>query len=334
MSGSVAHCWTIDRERAREMREAIAYGQRIAQQTAQAASSPSVSLPPADGGQSDDARLVYDENARRQIAQYAYNPPADIVGNVQPTSSASASGRVTFTYDPNAPKTEAVGPLGQPSQAPTTTGAPIPNMTGNGASGMTQDQFRASVNQSMQQFRQPDAQFRQGQASQLSPAMPAGRSSDGQLTFNENAPRSLNNGQNPQAYAPRNGYDAQGYRQDSPRSRYDDQGYRQDSPRNQYDAQGYRQDSPRSRYDDQGYRSDSPRPQYDPQGYRMDSTRPTPAGAAVQGDVTRFAYDPDGPRSAASGPVSRPSAAPVIPDVSRRAPGTVSQTAALEFPGR
>jgi hypothetical protein len=226
---------------------------------------------------------------------------------------------------------------------------PVPNppldATGYGSGGMNPDQFRASVNQSMQQFRQADSQFRQGQASQSSPAMPGGQPSGGQLVFDENAPRNPGVSQNSQVYAPRNGYDAQGYRTDSSRNQYDAQGYRTDSPRNGYDAQGIRTDSSRNRYDAQGYRTDSPRNQYDAQGYRTDSSRPQydaqgyrtesnrPASAPVQGNVTGFTYNPNGPRSAVSGAQGQSSPAPVIPTVSRRAIGTQSQTAALEFPG-
>jgi len=48
--------------------------------------------------------------------------------------------------------------------------------------------------------------------------------------------------------------------------------------------------------------------------------------------ATGYTYDPNGPRSAVSGPLSQPSPDPVIPNVSQRVPGTQSQTAALEFP--
>jgi hypothetical protein len=308
---SPQRCEVVDRDRARENREVMAWTQEIARRNAQAApsSSPAVSPSPTGGRQADDARLVFDENARRQIAQYAYNPPADIVGNVRPTSNGSAPGRTTFTYDQNAPKTEVSGPLSQPSQAPMTSGAPGPNAVGNSATGMTMDQFRASVNQSMQQFRQADAQFRQTSGQQVLPGtgsaavtgVAAGASAaERQLVFDDNAPRRSTPVQSPQQFAPRNGYDAQGYRADSPRNAYDAQGYRQDSPRNGYDAQGYRQDSPRSVDDVQGYRSDSTRPRYEPQSYRPSSPAPVD---------------------------------PSVPAVTRRAYGTQSQTAALQFPG-
>jgi hypothetical protein len=59
-----------------------------------------------------------------------------------------------------------------------------------------------------------------------------------------------------------------------------------------------------------------------------------PTSAPSQPDVTRFSYDPNAPKTTVSGPISRPSQAPVIPSVTPRIPGTQSQTAALEFPGQ
>jgi hypothetical protein len=153
-------------------------------------------------------------------------------------------------YDPNAYNNLYASDRGSPASAPAVPMPPAPNPSAS--AGMTAAQFQASVNQSMQQFRQAD-------------------------------------------------------------------------------APGYRTDSPRNPYDSQGYRIDSTRP-YDPQGYRINSTQPTTPPA--QGNVTRFTYDPNAQKTAVSGPISRPSQAPVIPNVTPRIPGTQSQTAALEFPGR
>jgi hypothetical protein len=153
-------------------------------------------------------------------------------------------------YDPNAYNNLYASDGGSPASAPAVPMLPAPNPSAS--AGMTAAQFQASVNPSMQQFRQAD-------------------------------------------------------------------------------APGYRTNSPRNQYDSQGYRIDSSRPQYDSQGYRIDSTQP--ATPLAQGNVTRFTYDPNAQNTTASGPVSQPSQAPVIPAVTRRDLGTQSQTAALKFPG-
>ena len=287
VSVSPQMCYSVDRDRAREMRDAIASAQQ-AQRNAPAVTAPDRAL--------DQARQdVY--QAYQQMLSQVRNDP-NVYNN--PFAANGGSPRVSAPYT-------------QPVPMPPTPNPPA-NSTGNGA-GMSMDQFRASVNQSMEQFRQADAQFRQSQATQPSYQAPATPRPDRQLVFDENAPRGANVTQSPAVYAPRNGYDAQGYRQDS--------------PRNQYDAQGYRVDSPRSQYDAQGYRTDSARPRYDAQGYRVDSTQQAPA--PVQ--VSRYSYDTTGQRNASSGPVSQASQAPVIPNVTQRAPGTQSQTAVLQFPG-
>jgi hypothetical protein len=264
--------------------------------------------PPATDGSSNGGgtRLGFDDNA----------PKISYSGNGQPvifrSSSAPSQGYATgYSYGPNAQKTAVSGPLSPSSQAGAAAGVPI--LTGSGSNGMNLDQFRASVNQSMQQFRQTDAQFRQGSGQQTLPGTgaaigatagaSAGQQSGQRIGFDDNDPRNTSTSQGAQQYAPRNGYDAQGNRQDSPRDAYDAQGYRQDSPRNQYDAQGYRADSSR------------------------------PSSAPTQGSGNGYSYDPNGPRSAASGPSSQPTQAPSIPSVSQRAYGTQSQTAALHFPG-
>ncbi len=269
------------------------------------------------GSNGGGSRLVFDDNAPK--TPYTSNGQPIVSRTNAAPNQVYATG---YTYDTTGQKNAVSGPLSQSSQTPMATG--------NGSNGMTQDQFRASVNQSMQQFRQADGQLRQNSGQQPYPGTgsaaglgatvgaSAGQQSGQRLVFDDNAPRNASTGQGPQQYAPRNGYDAQGNRADSPRTQYDAQGYRQDSPRSQYDAQGYRQDSPRN--------------QYDAQGYRADSTRPS--SAPIQGNANRYSYDPSGPRSAVSGPLSQPTQAPSIPSVSQRAYGTQSQTAALHFPGQ
>jgi hypothetical protein len=292
MSGSVQQCWTVDRDRAREMREAIAYGQQMAAQRGQAA--PGYDGRPLDQSR-QDANQAYLQmlNVVRNDPN-VYNNPFANGGGAAPSVAAPTYQQVPMPPVPNPPSGSA----------------------GNTA-GISMDQFRASVNQSMQQFRQADAQLRQNQVSQPSYQGPATPRPERQLVFDDNAPRNANAAQTLPQYAPRNGYDAQGYRTDSPRNQYDAQGNRQDSPRNVYDAQGYRQGSPRNQYDARGSRADSTRPSSNP----------------IQGNANGYSYDLNGPRSAVSGPSSRPSQAPSIPSISQRAYGTQSQTAALSFPG-
>jgi hypothetical protein len=214
---------------------------------------PSSSLPPIGVGAYNSpiqasnngggSRLVFDDNAPK----VPYNSNGQPMVS-QPTSAPNQVYATGYTYDTTGQRNAVSGPLSQPYQ----TTMP----TGNGSNGMTQDQFRASVNQSMQQFRQADAQFRQGSGQQPYPGTGSaaglgatvgastGQQGGQRLAFDDNAPRNTSISQDPRQYAPRNGYDAQGYRQDSPRNQYDAQGYRTDSTRTQSVPQSYPQSSP------------------------------------------------------------------------------------------
>jgi murein DD-endopeptidase MepM/ murein hydrolase activator NlpD len=75
----------------------------------------------------------------------------------------------------------------------------------------------------------------------------------------------------------------------------------------------------------------APRVPYSASGQPLASGTTAPNSAPVR--VTGYTYDQNAPRTAVSGPMPQPSQAPVIPSVTQRAPGTQSQTAALEFPG-
>ena len=301
-SVSPQECVTVDRERAREMREAIAYGQRTAAQRGSQPATSSGDAAPLEQARQDAYQAYQQMLNQVRNDPNVYNNPFANGGGSTSSGAAPTYQQVLMPHVPNRPA----------------------GSTGSGA-GMSADQFRASVNQSMQQFRQADAKPRQNQASETSNPTSTTARPDRQLVFDENAVRNPNVSQNPQIYAPRNGNDAQGYRQDSPRNQYNAQGYRTDPSRSQYDAQGYRTDGSRNQYDAQGGRTAAPRSQYDSQGYRTDSTsRP---------NVTRYTYDANATSSAVSGPRSQPAQAPVIPNVSQRVAGTRSQTAALRLSG-
>jgi hypothetical protein len=302
------------------------------------------------------ARLVFDDNAPK--ASGSDN------GRAGDFRSASAPGQATptrFSYDPNAQSTAASGPMNQPSQASASVGAPNATSTANGSSGMTPDQFRASVNQAMQQFRQADAQIQQtltqpspsGSAMGAAAGVFAGQQPDQQPVGAGNPPSySAPAGRLP-LYAPRNGYDAWGNRADSPRMQYDVQGYRRDGSRSPYDSQGYRTDSL------PGYGSPNSPPQSSTNLQPPSSPSSAGTGAAV-GAFTgamsgqRLVFDDNAPRNTSSsragaqyapgggtngstsmGPAaqSQPVPSPVVPGVSPRSLGTQSQTAALQFPG-
>src|SRR5579864_4265219 len=154
IGGSTRECWTVDRQRIQELRQAAAYGDEMARRRMQSAP---VASDPNAGQAADPQQLIMDENTRRQIWQHAYNPPVDVVG----------------------PAPAAVNR------------APAPATTSQAPAGMSQDQFRASVDRSMQQFRQADTRFQQNRRAPAASgsSTSATAQSERQLVFDENAPR-------------------------------------------------------------------------------------------------------------------------------------------------
>ncbi len=284
-SGSVQGCYVVDRKRAREMRDVIAWAEKIAALRAQSTLG--------DGGRPLDPSRQDLSQLYEEFVNLIRNDP-NVYNNPFATGGGSTS--------------SAAAPRSQQNSMPPVPNRPA-NSTANGP-GMTQNQFRAAVDQAMQRFRQAYARIQQDSPGAGSGAVfgaAAGTRAGRQLVFDEDAPRNSAPARRLPQYAPRNGYDPWGNRPDSPRNQYDDQGYRRGGSRSPYDSQGYRTDGSGSPYDVQGNRTDSPgepdnpqSPTSDQQLVFDDNAQPSPAAANGQAVLPASNTDPDQPNAPAS----------------------------------
>jgi hypothetical protein len=159
---------------------------------------------------------------RQQIAQHAYNPPADMIAPYQAANPGPQQPQPSTPQNGNPGPSQTIE-FDDTVERPTNGAA---QGTANGNTGMTREQFEAAVQQAMQDFRRANEQ--------LPPSRPTPRP---EPSAQPNTPPAAD----PDAYrprpstvtgtfAPRNGYDEYGNRADSPRNRYDENGYLRSSP--------------------------------------------------------------------------------------------------------
>jgi hypothetical protein len=164
---------------------------------------------------SEAERNAIEMEFRRHAAQYAYNPPADLI---DPYTAAYPGGQAPEQHPSNPSDAFGAAPDQRTSYEPE----------------MSDEAFRAQMAESMRRFQEADAQVqaeirtqtearrsRRAPSQETSETAPPSTPSMPEETASRPRPTVTYN-----EYAPRNGYDAQGYNPNSTRQRYDAQGYR------------------------------------------------------------------------------------------------------------
>ncbi len=233
--GTTQRCLTFDAGRFNEAMQflaGLAAGNTNPQQASPLVNgpspNPSATMPPID-------------------PQLVYNPPMDVIraanggslaanpssNSSQPTTGSQASpasstnssaGRDQLVFDEsNQQRADTTGSSTSRTNSNSTESQP--SGQAGAANSPTQQQFRAELNQLMQQFQQAAARNQADILLQRSQAQAA--TSQPASVSRPDAPATVQPSSRPsgQVYAPRNGYDEYGNRADSPRRQYDDQGY-------------------------------------------------------------------------------------------------------------
>lgn len=177
--GSVQRCWTVDHERAQEIREAVAYGQQVERNRLAQAEQARFQIE-----QQAAERARYEQQMRREIGENVYNPPAEY----------------------RQPQAAPARPAGQ---------QPAPSLPTN--SGLSQAEFNAQVAESMRQFQEADQYNRRNPLNiQISPREPAPQAEPAsapapQTRYNYYQPRNGYDAYGNRPDSPRRRYDEAGY---------------------------------------------------------------------------------------------------------------------------